>query len=74
MNFRPHPFPRFAVNRADALSRLPGVHLPAGAKCFARGHPRLQRPPDPALVEDTIVAEIETTLTFPPKSRFRRFL
>jgi hypothetical protein len=41
MNSKPDTAPRFAVNRADMLSRLPGVQLPASSKRFARGKPKL---------------------------------
>jgi hypothetical protein len=41
MNRKPDIVPRFAVNRADMLSRLPGVQLPASSKRFARGKPKL---------------------------------
>jgi len=41
MNRKPDTAPRFAVNRADMLSRLPGVQLPANATRFARGKPKL---------------------------------
>jgi hypothetical protein len=41
MNRKPDTAPRFAVNRADMLSRLPGVQLSAHSKRFARGKPKL---------------------------------
>jgi hypothetical protein len=41
MNRKPDTAPRFAVNRDDMLSRLPGVQLPASSKRFARGKPKL---------------------------------
>jgi hypothetical protein len=41
MKSKPESFLRFAVNRADILSRLPGVQLAAGEKRFARGRPKL---------------------------------
>jgi hypothetical protein len=41
MNSKPDTAPRFAVNRDDMLSRLPGVQLPAHSKRFARGKPKL---------------------------------
>ena len=44
MNRKPDTAPRFAVNRADMLSRLPGVQLAAHSKRFARGKPKLSSP------------------------------
>jgi len=41
MNRKPDSALRFAVNRADMLSRLPGVHPSAVTKRFVRGKPRL---------------------------------
>jgi len=41
MNRKPDTALRFAVNRADMLSRLPGVHPSAVTKRFVRGKPKL---------------------------------
>ncbi len=41
MNCKPEKSPRFAVNRAAMVSRLPGVKLSSSAKRFARGRPKL---------------------------------
>jgi hypothetical protein len=73
MNCKPPSARWFAVNRAAMLSRLPGVQLPAGAKCFAAGRPKLEphglsETNDP-FVEGVVVPR--TRVAFPARERFR---
>lgn len=59
MNRKPNSAPRFAVDRADMLSRLPGVKLPASSKHFARGKPKLY------VVDQAQAAALALESTFP---------
>ena len=67
MNCKPEKSPRFAVDRALMLSRLPGVRLAANANVFARGRPRLESDNDNPFVRYVRAADVEME---EPRHRF----